>query len=127
MRLVQELFMNWLLFSFTYRWCLFSISLTALFAIPQAVVSVTVSTTRQSNAYSIMITVIILLLLLSVYNSLNIIIICLQMLLICLWSNITSTFLSQSDPHLMRSQRHICTCPIQFHVAWCSCSDSLFS
>ena len=63
-------FMNWLSFSFPYKWCLFSISLTASTAIPQEVNSVTVSTARHSNAYSILITVIFLLLLLSVYNSL---------------------------------------------------------
>ena len=41
--------MNWLSFSFTYRWrCLFSISLTAL---PQEVVLVSVSTIRHSSAY----------------------------------------------------------------------------
>ena len=39
---------------------------SALSAIQQEVMSVTVSTTRQSNAYSIMVTVIILLFLLSV-------------------------------------------------------------
>ena len=53
----------------------FIISLTVLSAIPQEVVSVTISTILQCNAYSIMITVIILLLL-SVYNN------CLQILLI---------------------------------------------
>ena len=58
-----QLFMNLLSFSFPYRLCLFSISLTALFAIPQEVVSVTVLCQPAVNAYSIMITVIMLLLL----------------------------------------------------------------
>ena len=61
-----QLFMNLLSFSFPYRLCLFSISLTALSAIPQEVVSVTVLCQPAVNAYSMMITVIMLFLLLSV-------------------------------------------------------------
>ena len=49
--LLYQLFLNWLSFSFPYRWCLFSISLTELSAVLQEVVSVTVSTIHYSNAY----------------------------------------------------------------------------
>ena len=44
-------FMYWLSFSFTYRWCIFSISLAALSVILQEVVSITVSTIQYSNGY----------------------------------------------------------------------------
>ena len=44
-------FMHWLSFSVTYKWCIFSISLAALSAVLQEVVSVTVSTIQYSNAY----------------------------------------------------------------------------
>ena len=63
--------MNWWSFSFTYRWCLFSISLIVLSAVPQ---DNTISVSLYSNAYSIInkrliLIVIIIIIIKNYYNN----------------------------------------------------------